>query len=304
MIKKIYIVLFFIIFVNSLDAQPPILGIKIINEEYLPISKDEFLKISQKIFQFECERVKFQKNINLVLEIKDIEGSARGTAVPDADSPKIFLSKDSIRTTSHLLGIFAHELGHIICYRLIDPSNQTGNMYWDEGFASWVAGKYYLNWQGYENYNSALTDIVSSHKYRELKNIYYESTRPAIQRDVIYMEWASFIDLLAERYGFDKIISLHNYFAQTMKGFFNMNESVSSDSSDNQVAKFEGAPPNNKKTKEGVSFQDQKDLDRLILTQKIIYEDPDRLLEKPYIKIYNVSFKELKKQWQLYYNAD
>jgi len=300
MIKKIYIVLFFIILVNSLDAQPPILGIMIINEGYLPISKDEFLKISQEIFQYECKRVKYPKDLSITLEIMDIEGSARGTAVPDADSPKIFLSKDSIRTTSHLLGIFAHEFGHIICYRLIDSSNQTGNMYWDEGFASWVAGKYYLNWQRYENFNSAMKDIVSSHKYKELKNICSESIRPAIQRDIIYMEWASFIDFLVERYGFDKIISLHNYFAQTMKGFFNMNESISSNSSDNQVTKFEGVPQNNKKTKEGVSFHDQNDLDRLHKAHELILDDPDAVLEKAYIKIYCTSFRELRTLWREY----
>ena len=296
---RLLIILVFSTFGISLEAQTPKLELNIINAEYLPIGREEFLKLSEEIFQYECERVKFRKDINVVLEIKDIEGSARGQAKPDADSPKIFLSKDSIKTTSHLLGVFAHELGHIICYRLIDSSHQTGNMYWDEGFASWVAGKYYLNWQGYHNYSSAMKYIISSDKYYEIRNIYGECTRSARQRDIIYMEWASFIDYLAKRYGFDKILSLHNYFAQTMKGFFNMNESISSDSLDNQITILKGVPLNNKRTKEGHIMMDQNDLDRLNKAHKLIIEDPNEILKKAYVKIYNMDFDQLKKQWLL-----
>jgi len=114
-------------------------------------------------------------------------------------------------------GIFAHELGHIIYSKMSDSSFHNGNMYWGEGSASWAAGKYYLQWQGYQNYESAIKDIVSSKRFYDIKNIYSETYDPAKQRDVIYLEWASFIDFLIDKYGFEKFVVLSSLFASVGK---------------------------------------------------------------------------------------
>ena len=248
-------------------SQTPKLEIEIIHDELLPISKNDFLTLSQEIFQYECERMNFTKDIHLTVEIKDLVNDVRGYVVPNSTSDSMFLSKDSIKAKDHLTGIFAHELGHIIYFKSIDTLFCSGNMYWAEGFASWAAGKYYLQWQGYQNYKSAIKEIVSSNKFHDIKNIYGEPNKPAKQRDVVYIEWASFVDYLIDKYGFEKSITLSSLFAQVGK---------------------ETLPSNG----EPLTLSDNDDLLKAI-------NHYDEELEQAYRKVYSKSFDELKKQWKL-----
>jgi len=282
------------------NSQTPKLEIKIINDELLPISKNDFLTLSKEIFQYECKRMNFNDDIHLTLEIKDLEKDIRGNVKRDTNFTTIYLSKDSIKAKDHLSGIFAHELGHIIYSRLIDSSFYSGNMYWAEGFASWAAGKYYLQWQGYQNYDSALKEIVSSNRFYDIKNIYDEMIRPAKQRDVIYVEWASFIDFLIEKYGFEKISSINNSFAQVTKAL-SLKDSVLM-----EVTNFDNIDEDIKRL--GLKYDDialkvmSSDEVLLVLInrdEKTHRIEPVILLEEAYIKIYNTSFDELKKQWKL-----
>ena len=173
-------------------------------------------------------------------------------------------------------------------------------MYWAEGFASWAAGKYYLQWQGYQNYDSALKEIVSSNRFNDIKNIYDEMIRPAKQRDVIYVEWASFIDFLIEKYGFEKISSINNSFAQVTKAL-SLKDSVLM-----EVTNFDNIDEDIKRL--GLKYDDialkvmSSDEVLLVLInrdEKTHRIEPVILLEEAYIKIYNTSFDELKKQWKL-----
>ena len=285
-------------FEKGSKSQTPKLEIEIINEELLPISKNDFLTLSQEIFQYECKRMNFTKDIHLTVEIKDLTKDIRGEALPE--STKISLSKDSIKNLSLLKGIFAHELGHIISFGLLNPPSQTYNMYWNEGFASWAAGKYYLQWQGYQNYDSAIKEIVSLNRFYDIKNIYSEKPRHAKQRDVIYLEWTSFVDFLIEEYGFEKFISISNSFAQVTKAL-SLKDSVLM-----EVTNFDNIDEDIKRL--GLKYDDVKlkvmssNKTLLVLInrdEKIHLREPIKLLEEAYIKIYNTSFDELKKQWKL-----
>jgi len=259
---------------KGLISQSPKLDVQIINEEFLPISKENFLVLSQEIFQYECKRMNFKKDIRITVEIKDLAKDMRGCVRPNAICDSMFLSKDSIKAKDHLSGIFAHELGHIIYSRLIDSSFYSGNMYWAEGFASWAAGKYYLHWQGYQNYDSAIKEIVSLNRFYDIKNIYGELDRPAKQRDVIYVEWASFIDFLIEKYGFEKSITLSSLFAQVGK----------------ETLPSKGEP---------LMLSDDDDLFKAINKAGGIKNLFNEELQQAYRKVYSKSFDELKKQWKL-----
>ncbi|MFA6978321.1 MAG: hypothetical protein WC209_03270 [Ignavibacteriaceae bacterium] len=300
MIAKILTILFLFALGISVEAQTPKLEIEIIHDELLPISKNDFLTLSQEIFQYECKRMNFTKDINLAVEIKDLAGDVRGYVRHNTISDSMFLSKDSIKAKDHLAGIFAHELGHIIYSKLIDSLFCFGNMYWGEGFASWAAGKYCLQWQGYQNYDSAIKEIVSSNRFYDIKNIYSEANRHAKQRDVIYVEWASFIDFLIEKYGFEKIISIGNSFAQ-VRNALSLKDSVLM-----EVTNLNNIDENIKKL--GLKYDDialkvmPNDKTLLVLInrdEKIRRKEPAELLEAAYLKIYNTSFDELKKQWKL-----
>lgn len=268
MIAKTLTILLLFAFGIIVEAQTPKLEIEIIHEELLPISKNDFLSLSQEIFQYECKRMNFTKDIHLVVEIKDLAKDMRGSARTNTTSDSIFLSKDSIKAKNNLAGIFAHELGHIIYFKSIDTLFYSGNMYWDEGFASWAAGKYYLQWQGYRNYDSAIKEIVSSNRFYDIKNIYCESYRPAKERDVIYVEWASFIDFLIEKYGFEKSLTLSSLFARVGK----------------EMSTADGSP----------MISDNTDLLKAI-------NHRDEELEQAYRKVYSKSFDELKTEWKLRY---
>jgi len=300
MIAKILTILFFAALWINVEAQTPKLEVTIINEEFLPISKNDFLILAQEIFQYECKRMNFRKDIHLTVEIKDLAKDIRGFILPHSTSDSIFLSKDSIKAKDHLPGIFAHELGHLIYFKLLDSFFCNGNTYWGEGFASWAAGKYYLQWQGYQNYDSALKEIVSSNRFYDIKNIYDEMIRPAKQRDVIYVEWASFIDFLIEKYGFEKISSINNSFAQVTKAL-SLKDSVLM-----EVTNFDNIDEDIKRL--GLKYDDialkvmSSDEVLLVLInrdEKTHRIEPVILLEEAYIKIYNTSFDELKKQWKL-----
>lgn len=300
MIAKILTVLFLVALGINVEAQTPKLEIQIIHEELLPISKNDFLVLAQEIFQYECKRMNFRKDIHLTVEIKDLESDIRGFIPSHSTSDSMFLSKDSIKAEDNLSGIFAHELGHVLYSKLIDSLFHIGNMYWGEGFASWAAGKYYLQWHGYQNYDLAIKEIVSSNRFYDIKNIYNEPYRPAKQRDVLYVEWASFIDFLIEKYGFEKTISLGNSFAQ-VRNALSLKDSVLM-----EVTNLNNIDENIKKL--GLKYDDialkVMSSDKVLLVlinrdEKIHRIEPVILLEEAYIKIYNTSFDELKKQWKL-----
>jgi hypothetical protein len=298
-IAKILTILFFVASWINVEAQTPKLEVTIINEEFLPISKNDFLMLAQEIFQYECKRMNFRKDIHLTVEIKDLESDIRGFIPSHSISDSMFLSKDSIKAKDNLSGIFAHELGHVLYSKLIDSLFHIGNMYWGEGFASWAAGKYYLQWQGYRNYDSAIKEIVSSNRFYDIKNIYNEPYRPAKQRDVLYLEWTSFIDFLIEKYGFEKISSINNSFAQVTKAL-SLKDSVlmevtNLDNIDEDIKRF-GLKS------EDVSIlvsSDKTLLVKINQAERMRLKEPAKLLEEAYIKVYSFSFEELKKQWKL-----
>ncbi len=248
------------------NSQTPKLEIDVIHDELLPSSKNDFLSLSQEIFQYECKRMNFTKDLHLTVEIKNLKKDIRGFVRSTTTSDSMFLSKDSIKAKNNLTGIFAHELGHIIYFKLMDSLLGSGNMYWAEGYASWAAGKYYLQWQGYQNYKSAIKNIFSSNKFYDIKNIYGESYRSAKQRDVIYVEWASFIDFLIEQYGLERSLTLSSHFAQVGK----------------EMSTADGSP----------MISDNTDLLKAI-------NHRDEELEQAYRKVYSKSLDELKTEWKL-----
>jgi len=126
MIAKILTILFFAALWINVEAQTPKLEVTIINEEFLPISKNDFLILAQEIFQYECKRMNFRKDIHLTVEIKDLAKDIRGFILPHSTSDSIFLSKDSIKAKDHLPGIFAHELGHLIYFKLLGGCPRIG----------------------------------------------------------------------------------------------------------------------------------------------------------------------------------
>ena len=79
-------------FEEGSKSQTPKLEIQILHDELLPISKNDFLVLAQEIFQYECKRMNFRKDIHLTVEIKDLESDIRGFIIPHSSSDSMFLS--------------------------------------------------------------------------------------------------------------------------------------------------------------------------------------------------------------------
>ncbi len=191
--------------------------VNIVNAKYLPIGEKDFITIAKEIFRYECARLNYYKSIKITVEIKSLGEDVRGIVVSTISKNVMYLEKDSIKVITKLKGIFAHELGHILHFNWLNSTCGANNKYWDEGFASWIAGKYYLEWQGYDNYETAVSKIRYWKNISELKNVYSEKNQPAAVRDSIYMRWTLFIEYLIEKYSFNKSITLSKLFAKAVK---------------------------------------------------------------------------------------
>jgi hypothetical protein len=139
--------------------------------------------------------------------------------MPITQSPLVFVFIDASTGSKQIAGVFAHELGHILHIVAIHngrtlPSN------FAEGFATWAAGRYWLDWMNETSFRSAVAKLVDTGAYLALHendgrpdavgtqaaNRYGEGCLR--RRDILYTEWAAFIEYLVDEYGKDKLYEL------------------------------------------------------------------------------------------------
>lgn len=269
-----------IILLSMVNILADSVDVNIINPGYLPVSRSEFISIANEIYQYECSRLNYRESFQLTVEINSLENDIRGMVIPIMVRSIIYLEKDSIKTIPKLKGIFAHELGHILYYKWLKPNFGTGNLYWDEGFASWIAGKYYLEWQGYNDYKSALKNIDFYEPTTQLINMRNDSNQPAKIRDIVYMKWSSFIDYLITKFGFTIVKNLCNVFISDL---------------DKNDHKYE--IKSYKKMTREESFERLKEV--LKLKEMNEPKETIEILKNAYYKLLNISFEDLVDQWEL-----
>jgi hypothetical protein len=120
----------------------------------------------------------------------------------------------------------AHELGHAV-RNMAAKDRLPKNIALEEGMATWAAGTYWTDWQGNPSFQEMVKDYLRRSVYIPL----YQSTdlagtqtsgqplssaRPnpndqivcLTRRDILYTEWAGFIDFLIQQYGLEKITAL------------------------------------------------------------------------------------------------
>lgn len=110
---------------------------------------------------------------------------------------------------SRMVAILAHELGHQLAHDLHGASHLDADPMLLEGFATWLAGKYWLgsgseNFRDYvrENYGGnpdRLSSFFIAHPYRRS----YE------EMNELYYKWASFCEFLIEKYGMESFDELY-----------------------------------------------------------------------------------------------
>jgi hypothetical protein len=151
-------------------------------------------------------------------------GSRGSTMVAPAGSeedslPLILVFADDKTDTKQILGVLAHELGHVLEYVVVNPDQSIQSVFL-EGFATWAAGPYWLAWQGETSFSSAVGSYLADGSYLPLHETdggpdtlgadgFSKLGQACLKRrDIIYTEWAAFIEYLVEEQGREKLYSL------------------------------------------------------------------------------------------------
>jgi hypothetical protein len=78
------------------------------------------------------------------------------TPVPGSEDdfePMIFIFADANTDPKQISAVWAHELGHALLYSAVNGGQSLGSIFL-EGFATWAAGRYWLEWQGASSFES------------------------------------------------------------------------------------------------------------------------------------------------------
>ena len=123
-----------------------------------------------------------------------------------ADTIELF--GDSSWSREQWLGVFAHELGHVLQFRGSPGVGYLGGQF-AQGYASWAGGRYWTDMQAYSSMHAAVRDYLVRETFLPLSTPAEfadpgESDGAAdciARRDIVLTEWASLIEYLVETYG-------------------------------------------------------------------------------------------------------
>jgi hypothetical protein len=129
--------------------------------------------------------------------------------------PRIIIYADDKTSREQLLGVLAHELGHI----LIMPQFEGIPRALNEGLATWASAPYFNAWLGNPSLDAAVRSYFTDATYLPLhQNYYLTDIYPGMEetssescisrREALYIEWASFLGYLIEQHGMEKIEEL------------------------------------------------------------------------------------------------
>lgn len=127
-----------------------------------------------------------------------------------ASSDQIEIFGDSSWSREEWLGVFAHELGHVLQFRGGPGVAYLGGQF-GQGYASWAGGRYWTDMQGYSSMHAAVRDYLEREAFLPLSTpaefADREETDGAAdciaRRDIVLTEWASLIEYLVESDGLE-----------------------------------------------------------------------------------------------------
>ncbi len=138
----------------------------------------------------------------------------RGLSMSSTSSHTIMIFINDETSRDQLLGVFAHEVAHIVQWIGMEGGRSIDGMI-NEGLPTWAAGDYWLRLQGVSSWDAAVDRIIERDSYIPLSQIEQGtgSSRVAAEdciarRDTVYTEWAAFIDYLVKTYGKEQLDGL------------------------------------------------------------------------------------------------
>jgi hypothetical protein len=181
-------------------------------DSYFPVPVDQLKEQGEVIFDYVSGRVGASIDGKIYLSFRKpsaVPCSPRGmTSWP---TPMIIIYADENTSNKQLLGVLGHEIGHIIHFYILG-NGSIGDAVLTEGLATWASGHYWNEWQGAQSFDERVRLYIDESRFIPLSQralrIAYQSEDCPIRRDIVYTEWASFVDFLIKRYGMEKLMVL------------------------------------------------------------------------------------------------
>ena len=186
---------------------------------YFPVDLQRWKVLAEEIYAYVSERLGAESPVKISVAFLPAQKETcpiRGLASSD-DPPVILLFADPDVSETYLLGVLSHEVGHAIPAQGFQDG-LPNDISLTEGLASWASGKYWNAWMGAPGIHHLIRKYIDSGKYLPLAE---NADLPGIypwqegagkdclaRRDQIYSQWASFIDFLLQRYGWERLHQL------------------------------------------------------------------------------------------------
>jgi hypothetical protein len=184
---------------------------------HLPVNLESFTREAEEIFDYVSARLETSTETKTAVVFQPPFPSScpgRGaTTVSEGLSPIIFIYADDQTSHDQILGVLAHEVAHALQQIGTGRDWDSRHLPLNEGLATWTAGQYWYAWKGILSFDAAVQSYLDHSSYLPLYENYdmslaYAGEGCLEQRDILYTEWAAFIDYLLTTYGSDQFEAL------------------------------------------------------------------------------------------------
>lgn len=187
-----------------------------VEDGHLPVDLQTFQVEAEAVYDYVRARLETSSDKKFAVAFRPPDTSdcpVRGLAMASPE-PQTILFVDEKASHAYILGVLAHELGHLLHAHGLQAG---GDTYLSEGLATWAAGEYWRAWRGETPAESVQTYLregryVPLHEYYRQDAGYqrFEGEDCLAERDRRYLSWAAFVGFLIDRYGLEKMVELLN----------------------------------------------------------------------------------------------
>lgn len=184
---------------------------------YFPVDLEQFARDAEEVYDYVSARLEVTTNMKTVVLFQRPDTSpcpSRGLTMPPSEfEAMIVIYADQSTSHTQIMGVLAHELGHVLSLRNSEQRWMPAETGHSEGLATWGAEKYWHAWQGSQSFDASVRSYLEQSKYLPLREHYdlepaYSRGDCLERRDILYTEWASFIDFLLSEYGYERLEAL------------------------------------------------------------------------------------------------
>ncbi len=186
---------------------------------YLPVALEPFTLEAEEVYDYVSARLKTTTDIQTVVLFvppDTFSCPTRGMTIPPSELnelPIVYIYANEYTSHAQVVAVLAHEIAHVLQSVGRERRWDSPHRPLNEGLATWAAGKYYFTWQGTSSFDASVRSYLDGAAYLPLYENYdlslaYSGEDCIEKRDILYTEWAAFIDFLLTSYGPDQLKAL------------------------------------------------------------------------------------------------